>query len=61
MFYFQEPGSSEDIVCFAKKQNAQFELFEKINVNGSDAHPLWNFLKHKCGGTFGEYVSYIKF
>lgn len=50
----QEPGTSDDIVCFAKKQNANFDLFEKVNVNGDDASPLWKYLKHKQGGTFGE-------
>ncbi|KAL1129859.1 hypothetical protein AAG570_012803 [Ranatra chinensis] len=50
----QEPGSSEEIMCFMKKKNAEFETFEKVEVNGENAHPLWKYLKHKQGGTLGE-------
>jgi hypothetical protein len=50
----QEPGNSEEIVCFARSKNAKFDMFEKIDVNGSNAHPLWKYLKHKQGGTLGE-------
>lgn len=54
MYFLQEPGTAEDIVCFALSRNAKFDLFEKVNVNGDDAHPLWKYLKHKQGGTLGE-------
>lgn len=57
-FNGQEPGTSDDIVCFAKKQNAHFDLFEKVNVNGDDASPLWKYLKHKQGGTFGDFIKW---
>lgn len=57
-FNGQEPGSADDIVCFAKKQNANFDLFEKVNVNGDDASPLWKFLKNKQGGTFGDFIKW---
>ncbi|XP_075236893.1 glutathione peroxidase homolog with thioredoxin peroxidase activity isoform X2 [Lycorma delicatula] len=57
-FSNQEPGSSEDIVCFAKKKNATFDMFEKIEVNGKNAHPLWKYLKHKQGGTFGDNIKW---
>ena len=33
-------------------------MFSKVNVNGSDAHPLWNYLKHKQGGTFGDFIKW---
>jgi glutathione peroxidase len=50
----QEPGNSEEIMCFARSKNAKFDMFEKIDVNGNNAHPLWKYLKHKQGGTLGE-------
>ncbi|KAF6772513.1 hypothetical protein AHF37_07875 [Paragonimus kellicotti] len=30
--------------------NVQFDMFSKINVNGSDAHPLFKFLKSEKHG-----------
>lgn len=32
-------------------------MFEKVNVNG-DAHPLWIYLKHKQGGTLGNFIKW---
>lgn len=29
-------------------------MFEKINVNGNDAHPLWKYLKEKQKGLLAE-------
>lgn len=49
-FMNQEPGCSVDIKEFIKKNNVEWDVFEKINVNGNDAHPLYNFLKTKQGG-----------
>lgn len=43
----QEPGDSEKICKFAENKNVTFDMFEKINVNGPKAHPLWNYLKDK--------------
>jgi glutathione peroxidase len=41
----QEPGTPEEIVQFCEsKYNVSFTLTEKINVKGSDAHPLFNYL-----------------
>lgn len=54
----QEPGDSEQIVCFAKERNVKFDMFEKIDVNGKNAHPLWNYLKHKQGGTLGDFIKW---
>ncbi|XP_065331505.1 uncharacterized protein Gtpx isoform X2 [Cloeon dipterum] len=54
----QEPGSSEDIVCFAMKNNANFDLFEKVDVNGDNASPLWKYLKSKQGGTLGNFIKW---
>ncbi len=39
-----------DIKEFAKKNNAKYDFFSKIDVNGDSAHPLWKWLKLKQGG-----------
>ncbi|XP_054277569.1 uncharacterized protein LOC128996334 [Macrosteles quadrilineatus] len=43
----QEPGTNEEICRFAEVKGAKFDLFDKINVNGENAHPLWKYLKYK--------------
>jgi hypothetical protein len=30
-------------------------MFEKVDVNGSNAHPVWVYLKAKQGGLLGKY------
>ncbi|XP_073994169.1 glutathione peroxidase homolog with thioredoxin peroxidase activity isoform X1 [Rhodnius prolixus] len=57
-FGSQEPGSREDIVCFMRQKNASFEMFDKIEVNGSNAHPLWKYLKSKQGGTLVDNIKW---
>lgn len=36
-FAGQEPGNSEDIVCFMGERKVKFDMFEKIDVNGDSA------------------------
>ncbi|KAG8226819.1 hypothetical protein J437_LFUL007112 [Ladona fulva] len=57
-FAGQEPGNSEEIVCFAAERNVTFDMFEKGNVNGDNAHPLWKFLKHKQGGLLMDMIKW---
>lgn len=33
-------------------------MFSKINVNGSDAHPLFKYLKKVQGGTIGDFIKW---
>lgn len=50
-FAGQEPGSNEEIQAFCSlKYNVTFPVFGKLNVNGSDAHPLYVYLKDQTGG-----------
>lgn len=49
-FNGQEPGCETDIKEFLKKTNVEFDVYGKINVNGSNAIPLFNFLKTAQGG-----------
>eukprot|EP00051_Salpingoeca_urceolata_P002401 m.49882 g.49882 ORF g.49882 m.49882 type:complete len:289 (+) comp12109_c0_seq2:3064-3930(+) len=41
----QEPGTAEEIAEFADSMGATFPIFQKIDVNGDNAHPLYTFLK----------------
>ncbi|KAI4492418.1 hypothetical protein M0804_002209 [Polistes exclamans] len=57
-FNGQEPGTSDDICSFADRQKVKFDLFEKIDVNGDNTHPLWKYLKKHQGGTFGNFIKW---
>lgn len=48
-FLNQAPGTNEEIVNFCKiNYNTNFETFAKIEVNGENAHPLYQFLKNEA-------------
>ena len=57
-FGYQEPGTSEDIKNVVAKYGVEFDMFEKINVNGNDAHPLFNYLKEKQTGTMFNFIKW---
>jgi glutathione peroxidase len=43
-FGSQEPGSSEQIASFCQKNyGVDFQMFDKVDVNGSDAIPLYRW------------------
>ncbi|MCQ2003601.1 glutathione peroxidase [Rhizobium sp. NRK18] len=53
-FGAQEKGSDEDIRTFCDLNfNISFPLFAKVDVNGSDAHPLFKYLKEALPGVLG--------
>ncbi|MCT4543406.1 MAG: glutathione peroxidase [Vallitalea sp.] len=48
-FAAQEPGSSKDVKEFCTLNfGVTFQLFEKIDVNGANAHPLFKYLIDKA-------------
>jgi glutathione peroxidase len=50
----QEPGDSQQIKDFCETRfKVTFPLFEKIDVNGENAHPLYQFLSKSAPGIFG--------
>lgn len=54
-FGHQESGSAAEIGAFCEKNyGVTFPLFEKINVNGGDAHPLYDYLKAQAPGLLGS-------
>lgn len=56
----QESGSSEEIGEFCQvNYGVSFPMFEKIEVNGKNAHPLFKFLKSKLsGGLLGSRIKW---
>ena len=53
-FGAQEPGTSAEIGTFCQKNyGVTFPMFEKIEVNGNNAHPLWTYLKSEKPGLLG--------
>ena len=53
-FGAQEPGTNEEVKSFCDvNYNVSFKMFDKIDVNGSDASPLFKFLKHESPGIMG--------
>ena len=46
-FANQDPGSNEEILEFCKANyGVTFPMFEKIDVNGENAHPVYTYLKN---------------
>ncbi|MCM8594275.1 glutathione peroxidase [Accumulibacter sp.] len=51
----QEPGGSEEIASFCRKNyGVSFPMFAKVDVNGDDAHPLYRHLKKAAPGLLGS-------
>ncbi|ALS98417.1 glutathione peroxidase [Lacimicrobium alkaliphilum] len=51
----QEPGSEEQIQQFCDlNYQTSFPLFKKVDVNGDQAEPLYNYLKDKARGVLGS-------
>lgn len=50
-FKEQEPGSNEEIQEFCRLNfGVTFPMFAKIDVNGDEAHPLYQYLVKETGG-----------
>lgn len=53
-FAGQEPGSSDEIAEFCEiNYGVSFPMFDKIDVNGSGAHPLFKHLSKAAPGALG--------
>jgi glutathione peroxidase len=58
-FGAQEPGDAEEIRNFCSlTYDVSFPLFAKIDVNGSNADPLWKHLKSQKGGLLGDSIKW---
>ena len=50
----QEPGSADEIASFCSTTyEVSFPIFAKVEVNGTNAAPLYKFLKSSAPGIFG--------
>ncbi|KAK1374395.1 Glutathione peroxidase [Heracleum sosnowskyi] len=58
-FGAQEPGTNEEIVEFAcTRFKAEYPIFDKVDVNGSNAAPVYKYLKSSKGGLFGDGIKW---
>ena len=56
-FGSQEPGTEKEIQNFCRVNfGVTFPMFSKINVNGDEAHPLYQYLKSEQPGVLGTEV-----
>lgn len=54
-FGHQEPGDSQTIASFCQKNfGVTFQLFEKVDVKGKDANPLFKYLTDAAPGVLGS-------
>lgn len=52
----------DDMVCHLEKRNVNVgDLFQKIDVNGKNAAPLYTFLKQKQGDGANIKWNFVKF
>ena len=54
-FGAQEPGDAEEIKTFCSlNYDVSFPLMAKVDVNGEDTDPLWDYLKGQQAGLMGS-------
>ena len=54
-FGAQEPGGKEEIQEFCQlNYGVSFPMFDKIDVNGHNTHPLYEYLKKQATGVLGS-------
>lgn len=55
----QEPGGADDIsrTCYVN-YGVSFPMFEKVDVNGAAAHPLFRYLKDALPGVLGGRIKW---
>ncbi|HZR73673.1 glutathione peroxidase [Bradyrhizobium sp.] len=55
----QEPGSAAEIGEFCTSNYAvSFPMFDKIEVNGDNAHPLYQYLRREKTGLLGSAIKW---
>jgi glutathione peroxidase len=58
-FGHQEPGNAAQIQQFCASNYAvSFPMFDKIDVNGDHAHPLYQYLKSEKSGLLGPSIKW---
>ncbi len=55
----QEPGEAEQIGEFCQRNyGVSFPMFDKVEVNGDGAHPLFQWLRQEKGGLLGSAIKW---
>jgi glutathione peroxidase len=55
----QEPGDAKTIAEFCESNyHVSFPMFDKIDVNGGNAHPLYRYLKGEKTGLLGAAIKW---
>jgi glutathione peroxidase len=55
----QEPGTDAEIGAFCQQNyGVTFPMMAKVDVNGDDAHPVWEWLRSEKGGLLGDRVKW---
>ena len=58
-FGAQEPGDARQIEQFCETNYAiTFPMFEKVDVNGSRSHPLFEYLRREKSGMLGSSIKW---
>ncbi|MDP1804693.1 MAG: glutathione peroxidase, partial [Acidimicrobiales bacterium] len=58
-FGHQEPGDEGEISEFCQlNYGVTFPMFAKIDVNGKDAHPVYEWLRSAKGGVLGDRIKW---
>ncbi len=58
-FGHQEPGEADEIGEFCQlNYGVTFPMFAKVEVNGPDAHPLYDWLRTEKGGILGNAIKW---
>ncbi|MBU1100789.1 MAG: glutathione peroxidase [Bacteroidetes bacterium] len=58
-FQNQDPGNADEILNFCQRNyGVSFTMFEKIDVNGDDAHELYKYLKSEKSGLIGKDIKW---
>jgi len=53
----QDPDGEKRNVCLIN-YGVRFPMFERVDVNGDNAHPLFNFLKEEAGGMLSNSIKW---
>ena len=55
----QEPGDAKEIAQFCQANyGVSFPMFGKVMVNGTEAHPLFKYLKKELPGVLGGRIAW---
>lgn len=57
-FANQEPGGKDEIEACLLNFGVGFQMFDKVDVNGKNAHAIFKYLKKELPGTLGGRIKW---